>query len=101
MLATSRTMFSLQPRAMGLKVSDEFTVPLCRTPHRELHQTGNEAAWCRSEVSALLRLPSGSGPKRAQSSARRITAENRCQGPARPADQADTLSIPDTASPEQ
>jgi Rad52/22 family double-strand break repair protein len=23
-----------QPRAMGLKVSDEFTVPLCRTHHR-------------------------------------------------------------------
>jgi DNA recombination protein Rad52 len=27
-----------QPRAMGLKVSDEFTVPLCRTHHRQLHQ---------------------------------------------------------------
>ena len=24
-----------QPRAMGLKVSDEFTVPLCRTHHRD------------------------------------------------------------------
>ncbi len=34
-----------QPRALGLKVSDEFTVPLCRTHHRELHQSGNEAAW--------------------------------------------------------
>ncbi len=34
-----------QPRALGLKVSDEFTVPLCRTHHRELHQAGNEAAW--------------------------------------------------------
>lgn len=34
-----------QPRAMGLKVSDEFTVPLCRTHHRELHQTGNEKNW--------------------------------------------------------
>lgn len=34
-----------QPRAMGLKVSDEFTVPLCRTHHRELHQAGNEVAW--------------------------------------------------------
>jgi hypothetical protein len=26
-----------QPRALGLKVSDEFTVPLCRAHHRELH----------------------------------------------------------------
>jgi hypothetical protein len=34
-----------QPRAMGRKVSDEFTVPLCRSHHRELHQCGNEAAW--------------------------------------------------------
>ena len=34
-----------QPRALGLKVSDEFTVPLCRTHHRQLHQAGNETAW--------------------------------------------------------
>ncbi|MGC2825667.1 MAG: Rad52/Rad22 family DNA repair protein, partial [Pseudolabrys sp.] len=34
-----------QPRALGLKVSDEFTVPLCRGHHRQLHQAGNEAAW--------------------------------------------------------
>ncbi|MGA8387555.1 MAG: Rad52/Rad22 family DNA repair protein [Pseudolabrys sp.] len=34
-----------QPRAIGLKVSDEFTIPLCRGHHRELHQTGNEKAW--------------------------------------------------------
>ena len=34
-----------QPRAMGLKVSDEFTVPLCRGHHRQLHQAGNEEAW--------------------------------------------------------
>jgi len=34
-----------QPRALGLKVSDAFTVPLCRGHHRQVHQTGNEAAW--------------------------------------------------------
>lgn len=34
-----------QPRALGLKVSDEFTVPLCREHHRQLHQVGNEQAW--------------------------------------------------------
>jgi hypothetical protein len=33
------------PRALGLKVSDEFTVPLCRGHHRQLHQAGNEVAW--------------------------------------------------------
>jgi hypothetical protein len=34
-----------QSRAMGQKVSDEFTVPLCRGHHRELHRSGDEAAW--------------------------------------------------------
>ena len=34
-----------QPRAIGLKVSDEFTVPLCRGHHRQLHQAGNEMIW--------------------------------------------------------
>jgi hypothetical protein len=34
-----------QPRAIGLKVSDEFTVPLCRGHHRQLHQAGNEVTW--------------------------------------------------------
>ncbi len=34
-----------QPRAMGLKVSDEFTVPLCRAHHRDLHNSANEIIW--------------------------------------------------------
>jgi hypothetical protein len=34
-----------QPRAMGRKVSDEFTVPLCRTHHRDNHRFGDEQAW--------------------------------------------------------
>jgi len=34
-----------QARAMGRKVSDEFTVPICRAHHRELHRHGDEAAW--------------------------------------------------------
>jgi hypothetical protein len=34
-----------QPRAMGRKVSDEFTVPLCRIHHRDLHSVGDEVAW--------------------------------------------------------
>jgi hypothetical protein len=32
-----------QSRALGRKVSDEFTVPLCRGHHRELHRHGDEA----------------------------------------------------------
>ena len=34
-----------QPRAMGMKVGDEWVVPLCFTHHRLLHEAGNEADW--------------------------------------------------------
>ena len=34
-----------QHSALGRKVSDEFTVPLCRGHHREVHRSGDEAAW--------------------------------------------------------
>jgi recombination DNA repair RAD52 pathway protein len=34
-----------QPRGMALKVSDEFTVPLCAIHHRENHTTGDERRW--------------------------------------------------------
>jgi len=34
-----------QPRALGRKASDEFTVPLCRIHHRALHRAANERAW--------------------------------------------------------
>jgi len=34
-----------QSRALGRKVSDEFTVPLCRGHHGEVHRAGDEALW--------------------------------------------------------
>ena len=34
-----------RPRSLGRKVSDEFTVPLCRAHHQELHRHGNERTW--------------------------------------------------------
>jgi hypothetical protein len=34
-----------RPRSLGRKVSDEFTVPLCRDHHQQLHHHGNETAW--------------------------------------------------------
>jgi ERF superfamily len=34
-----------QSRALSRRVSDEFTVPLCRGHHRALHRHGDEAAW--------------------------------------------------------
>jgi len=37
-----------QARALGRKASDEFTVPLCRAHHREIHRCGNEGWWWRN-----------------------------------------------------
>ncbi len=34
-----------QGPALGRKVSDEFTVPLCRGHHREVHHCGDEPVW--------------------------------------------------------
>jgi hypothetical protein len=37
-----------QSPALGRKVSDEFTVPLCLGHHREVHRCGDEMAWWKS-----------------------------------------------------
>jgi hypothetical protein len=43
-----------EQRAMGRRVSDRFTVPVCRLHHRELHRRGNEQAWWqRQEIDPL------------------------------------------------
>ena len=34
-----------QSRGLALKVSDEFTVPLCAIHHTEIHATGDERQW--------------------------------------------------------
>ena len=36
-----------QPRGLSLKVSDEFTVPLCAIHHHHIHATGDERPWWR------------------------------------------------------
>jgi Rad52/22 family double-strand break repair protein len=48
-----------QPRAIGLKVSDEFTVPLCRGHHRQLHQAGNEVTWWENLKISPLQIARG------------------------------------------
>ena len=64
-----------QARAQGLKVSDEFTVPLCRTHHRQLHQAGNEPAWWEDMEIDALAIAKG------------LWEQSRTkQGPAEPAD---------------
>jgi hypothetical protein len=47
-----------EPRAMGRKVSDEFTVPLCRDHHHQLHRHGNERAWWANMQVAPLEIAS-------------------------------------------
>ena len=37
-----------QHPALGRKVSDEFTVPLCRGHHREVHRCDDEAEWWKN-----------------------------------------------------
>jgi ERF superfamily len=37
-----------QNKALGRKVSDEFTVPLCRGHHREVHRCGDELEWWKN-----------------------------------------------------
>jgi hypothetical protein len=41
-----------QPRSLGRKVSDEFTVPLCRAHHHDLHRHGNEL-WANVQITPL------------------------------------------------
>jgi hypothetical protein len=43
-----------QARSLGRKVSDEFTVPLCRDHHHELHRHGNEMAWWANQQMAPM-----------------------------------------------
>jgi hypothetical protein len=38
-----------QQCAMGRKVSDRFTVPICRLHHRQLHRRGDERGWWLSQ----------------------------------------------------
>jgi hypothetical protein len=48
-----------QPRAIGLKVSDEFAVPLCRTHHRQLHQASDERVWWNDRQINVLEVARG------------------------------------------
>ena len=55
-----------QPRALGRKVSDEYTVPVCRAHHSELHRYGDEVSWWSGigvdPVEVALRLWRSSHP---------------------------------------
>jgi len=44
-----------QPRSMGSKVSDEYTVPLCAIHHRALHDDGPEEMWWEAHGTDVLK----------------------------------------------
>lgn len=67
-----------QPRAMSLKVSDEFTLPLCAGHHDELHRAGDERAWwARQGIRAPLEIAA-----RLWSASRRGSEGNGASAPA-------------------
>ena len=58
-----------QPRALSRKVSDEYTVPVCRLHHRELHRYGDETSWWAGVGFDPLPLRLNSGGDRDQAMA--------------------------------
>lgn len=48
-----------QSRGLSLKVSDEFTVPLCAIHHHHIHTTGKEQAWWQERNIDPLKVASG------------------------------------------
>jgi hypothetical protein len=60
-----------QKQSLGRKVSDEYTVPLCRSHHRELHRSGDEYLWWENVGIAPLKI------------ARKLWQATRPQRPAR------------------
>ena len=47
-----------QSRSLSLKVSDEFTVPLCAIHHRDIHTTGKEREWWQERKIDPLKVAS-------------------------------------------
>lgn len=54
-----QTCHYCDPRAIGLKVSDELTVPLCCGHHRHLHLAGNEVLWWKNLEIEPLEIAKG------------------------------------------
>ena len=75
-----------EPRAMGRKVSDKFTVPICRLQHRELHRRGNELAWWQTQgidplpIAAMLWARTHADAPAAAESADNIDVPTRLNG---------------------
>jgi len=70
-----------EARAMGRKVSDKFTVPVCRLHHRELHRRGNERAWWDAQgIDPLARAENLWGRTRTNTTSNHATSGDKPLG---------------------
>lgn len=87
-----------QPQALGRKVSDEFTVPLCRTHHRAVHRAQKEMQWWLSlriaplQVAETLWQQSQSGSATAPEQSANSDRLSGLRPPNRTADQNERVS---------
>jgi hypothetical protein len=77
-----------QGAALGRKVSDKYTVPLCRLHHRDLHRQGNERSWWKRQgieplaiASALWRFTHQPDPSANESAGQSATRSEMNGGP--------------------
>ena len=70
-----------QSKGLSLKVSDEFTVPLCAIHHHQIHTTGKEREWWQERNIDPLKIAS------------RLWQQSREQYPA--ARKADLAEVPE------
>jgi hypothetical protein len=83
-----------QPRALGRKASHEFTVPLCRMHHREVHRAGDERAWWKAAGIDPLKVAHKLWKEA------RVNEGRLAPNPSsNPDDQKRTLASPDPSSP--
>jgi hypothetical protein len=85
-----------QPRALGRKASDEFTVPLCRIHHREVHRGAEEPAWWGKFAIDPYRIAAALWARTRPGR----SAEPPTEHPSTVASRAATDSAPDARPPE-
>jgi hypothetical protein len=94
-----------QSRGLGLKVSDEFTVPLCATHHHHVHTTGKEQEWWQERSLDPLKVASALWRKSRQQNATSEASvpEPSCEGtkarPEAPGDQESKACAAGTSGP--
>ena len=92
-----------QPRGLGLKVSDEFTVPLCAIHHGQIHETGKETEWWQKRNIDPLKAAADlwRDSRRAQSNLAKIgsSASAKLECHVAPADGADPTAASSEGSP--